>query len=488
MKGLLLAVGLIAALFVSSLHASIFDTASYHAPKVSVKSQFLCKNNDSSKVGFSTGQYWGDTIDVCLALTKSTYNSNYSVQSCSFANQYNEISCNVSFSAKDCAYQGPEWVCKDVTKNATHANVAKATFTKSDNQSSCPPDEFPLYTFAVDNNKDEKFDQCYNPAELDNASKCADLFNSGSILTAGGNTASLVCKTFDDGSRCAFSRVEQGSTPYYQPNLEKGCFGDAEEVPDYDKDTPPSPQPEQCTPYFGGFACAADPNNYCSSTGVCVDGCGYVNDQFICFRDEECKGASCEPAPVNCETVPDAPICKDKETIPEPTFCEKNPTVESCQSGSNFCKKNPLSPSCQLGGDGTGSGGSKFVLDYDKLIQGMKDAAKTLIDPNSIPDNTAMDKSLDDENKAIKSDYDNFLNDGVFSEIRNTSQRPIFSSLETLFPTGSGTCSFNFGKFSIEICSTAEKLREILYWVFSILTLIYLRHLFYQTIRTSAGK
>jgi len=467
MKGLLKAFGLIAALFILNSHASIYNDSTYLHP--------------TNSIVYTV--YYGSIVETGsdLQLTaiavceRDQHASNVVSRVIISVNETNKnLTCKVGY-------------IKDQYDNIGYIN---RIYTYSENLSDkkCPPSSNDLYTFSYDTDLDGNIDKCFNPAELDNNSKCSDLFNSGSILTAGSNTSFLVCKTFDDGSRCAFSRVEQGSTPYYQPNLEKGCFGDAEEIPDYDNDNPPSPQPEQCTPYFGGFACAADPKNYCSSTGVCVDGCGYVNDQFICFRDEECKGASCEPAPVNCETVPDAPICKDKETTPEPSFCEKNPTVESCQSGSNFCKKNPLSPSCQLGGDGTGSGGSKFVLDYDKLIQGMKDAAKTLIDETPIPDNTAMDKSLDDENKAIKSDYDNFLNDGVFSEIRNTSQRPIFSSLETLFPTGSGTCSFNFGKFSIEICSTAEKLREILYWVFSILTLIYLRHLFYQTIRTSAGK
>jgi len=497
MKGLFLAFGLIAALFISNnVQASIYDTATYQAPKISVKSQFLCRNNDSSKVGFTTNQYWGDTIQVCLDLTKSTYNSNYSVQSCFFANQYNEISCNVSFPGKDCGYENSIWVCKDVTKTATHVNVAKATFTKSENQSSCPPDQFPNYSFGRDNNNDGKTDQCYDPRELDNVSKCADLFNSGSMLSTGTNVAPLVCKEFEDGSRCAFSRVNQGTTPYYQPNLEVGCFGDGNPIPKYDPNpNDPQPQPEQCVPYAGGYACAADPKNYCSSEFECVDGCGYFNKQFICFRDEQCTGASCEPAPVDCTTVPDAPVCKDQATTPEPSFCEKNPTVQSCQSGSNFCKKNPLAPSCQLGGDngggtggGGGGGGFEFSLDYEKLISGMKDAAKSLIDESPIPENTEMDKSLDDENKGIKSDYDNFLQNGVFNEIKATSQRAAFSSLESIFPSGSSNCSFNLGEFNIEICTSAEKIRGLLYWVFAILTLIYLRHLFYSTISTNAGK
>lgn len=470
MKGLFLAFGLIAALFIpNNLYASIYDAATYHPPKSETIQQYLCESNSSKIV---------TSVQECIDFSKSTISFQ-----CDSVSTVDDSTIHIF-----CHYNTgfPNYI-------NTKKKIGQASPRPPIESSTCPPDLFQNYTFGFDSNNDGKTDKCFNPNELDNASKCSDLFNSGSILTAGSNTAPLVCKTFEDGSRCAFSLVNQGSTPYYQPNLEKGCFGDAEQIPDYDKNAnEPQPQPEQCVPYAGGYACAADPKNYCSSEFECVNGCGYVNGQFICFRDEQCTGASCEPAPVDCTTVPDAPVCKEQQTTPEPSFCEKNPTVESCQSGSNFCKKNPLAPSCQLGGDNGGGngggGGFNFTLDYDKLINGMKDAAKTLIDESPIPDNTEMDKSLDDENKAIKSDYDTFLEDGVFNEIKATSQRTVFASLENIFPAGSSNCSFTMGEFTIEICSSAEKIRGLLYWVFAILTLIYLRHLFYSTISINAGK
>lgn len=490
MKGLFLAFGLIAALFISNnVQASIYDTATYHAPKSSNTPKFRCK--------VMGGSWWeAASIQVCLdAREQSVLNesASYYNVSCSLdspalkVGDAPTISC--SYKVRCTAPVGQ--TCTDLT--ITNKVKGQLWYYQDILASSCPPDQFPNYSFGRDSNNDGKTDQCYDPRELDNVSKCADLFNSGSMLSTGANVAPLVCKEFDDGSRCAFSRVNQGTTPYYQPNLEVGCFGDGNTIPKYDPSPDdPQPQPEQCVPYAGGYACAADPKNYCSSEFECVDGCGYFNGQFICFRDEQCTGASCEPAPVDCTTVPDAPVCKDQSTTPEPSFCEKNPTVQSCQSGSNFCKKNPLAPSCQLGGDnggGTGGGGGfDFTLDYDRLINGMKDAAKSLIDESPIPENSEMDKSLDDENKGIKSDYDNFLENGVFNEIKATSQRTVFSSLESIFPSGSANCSFNFGEFNIEICSTAEKIRSLLYWVFAILTLIYLRHLFYSTISTNAGK
>ncbi|MCU8107430.1 hypothetical protein L5M38_23350 [Shewanella sp. SM101] len=480
MKGLFLAFGLIAALFISNnVQASIYDTATYQAPKSTSTQVGECKH-----LYGGIGTVLNMTLDSCISSASSSF-----------------LSSKPDIPVVGSIYDTVSGTTHTLKFNYKYPQGSSGTivagywsYPKDISSLSCPPDNYPNYTFERDTNNDGKIDQCYDPRELDNVSKCSDLFNSGSMLSTGNNIAPLVCKEFEDGSRCAFSRVNQGTTPYYQPNLEVGCFGDGNPIPKYEPSpNDPQPQPEQCVPYAGGYACAADPKNYCSSEFECVDGCGYFNKQFICFRDEQCTGASCSPAPVDCTTVPDAPVCKDQATTPQPSFCEKNPTVQSCQSGSNFCKKNPLAPSCQLGGDngggtgggGVGGGGSDFTLDYEKLISGMKDAAKSLIDESPIPENSEMDKSLDDENKAIKSDYDNFLENGVFNEIKSTSQRTIFSSLENIFPSGSSNCSFDFGEFNIEICSSAEKIRSLLYWVFAILTLIYLRHLFYSTIPTN---
>lgn len=480
MKGLFLAFGLIAALFISNSYASIYDTSISYPPKNERFIQYKCYLN---------GYVYPDNI----VSTNTVSDASICVPSATvqLKKQNKCIAYDITFSSPNTLkYKLPKLYTTPQGATECHASIFTenqasigADKIKDEQTTACPPELYPDYIFQLDLNNDAKPDKCYNPRELDNASKCSDLFNSGSILSAGNNTSSLVCKTFEDGSRCAFSRVEQGSTPYYQPNLEKGCFGDAEEIPDYDKDAPPAPQPEQCVPYFGGFACAADPKNYCSSSGSCIDGCGYVNDQFMCFRDEQCKGASCEPAPVNCETVPDAPICKDKDTTPKPSFCEKNPTVESCQGGSNFCKKNPLAPSCQLGGDGggTGGGGSDFVLDYDKLINGMKGAVKLIIDPNETPEFSEFKSEIDDKTSELDSEIDNFMNGSHFDGINDQiSSNPFTGQFQ--LPSGGGCTAFDLGGHSLDLCGAAQKISSVLYYVFSFLTLLYLKNLFFSTV------
>lgn len=460
MKGLFLAFGLIAALFISNnVQASIFDTATNHAPKSDSTVYLYC---------YSGPAKYPVTFSDCDSYARSNTN----LTSCRWEMEYNGYPHNHRF------------LCKNT--NNTDAVIATTSLHSTILTSSCPPDQFPNYLFGRDTNNDGKTDKCFDPRELDNVSKCADLFNSGSILSTGSNVAPLVCKEFEDGSRCAFSRVNQGTTPYYQPNLEVGCFGDGNNIPKYDP-TPddPQPQPEQCVPYAGGYACSADPNQYCSTDHRCVNGCGYVNDQFICFRDQKCTGASCEPAPVNCENSPDAPVCKEQQTIPEPTFCEKNPTVQSCQSGSDFCKKNPLAPSCQLGGDnggGTGGGGgSEFSLDYEKLINGMKDAVKLIIDPSETPEFSEFKSEIDDKTSELDTDIDGFMNGSHFDGINDQISDNPFSGQFQL-PSGGGCTAFELGGHPLDLCSVAQKISSVLYFVFAFLTMLHLKNLFFSTV------
>lgn len=472
MKGLFLAFGLIAALFfqpvlASDVAYSIFDSSSFHQPK-----------SDSLKLGVCQ-LYYGTspssvvTFEECSSLGESTARTQGSYVGWLMGDSYIENS----------VYNGYPAITLYIDVSNTSGGRVTASFwynTKNEDSNTCPPTSFPNYTFGLDFDSDGKIDKCFDPNELDNASKCSELFNSGSILPVGSNTAPLVCKSFQDGSRCAFSLVSQGNTPYYQPNLEKGCFGDAEEIPDYDKNAnQPQPDTDKCVPYAGGYACSADPNQYCSADHRCVDGCGYVNDQFICFRDEQCTGASCEPAPINCENSPDAPVCKDKQTTPEPTFCEKNPTVQSCQSGSDFCKQNPLAPSCQLGG--SGGGGSDFVFDYDKLINGMKDAVKLIIDPSETPEFSEFKSEIDDKTSELDTDIDGFMNGSHFDGINDQISDNPFSGQFQL-PSGGGCTAFELGGHSLDLCSVAQKISSVLYFVFAFLTMLHLKNLFFSTV------
>lgn len=452
MKGLFSVLGLITALlFSTAVTADIYSQASYHAPDIQSLTVANCT--------FTSGKV---TYDICLGFADAEYSKRIGEGCGEFNPTPNASGTYFDFNYKLISCKSGAVITTSTVGYWGHAEDMTSN--------SCPPPEYPGYTYSRDDNGDGKADRCFNPMELDSASKCADAYNGGMNLEAGNNTAPTVCKTYLDGARCAFSKtVTQGGVTFYSPNLEQSCFGN-DSLPEYDESTPSTmPGDEQCSPYGSGYVCAADPANYCDAQGKCIDGCGYVNGQFACFRDQECTGDTCEPAPINCESSPDAAVCKD--TDPEP-----DPDPEPC-TGDDCDPTDPGNP-------GAGGGGSSFQLDYDRLINGMKDAAKLLIDDQELPDFKQYTDKITEFGEEHTGYIDEIKDASVFEDWKNAISNPIFSSLETMFTSGgAGQCSFDFLEFQLDICKPAERVREILYWVFAILTIFYLRHLFYETLR-----
>lgn len=460
MKGLFSVLGLITALlFSTAATADIYSQASYHAPDSQSQLVFKCGANDALMTDISGCYALYETMSLSRLGNPPSGTADCTVPDPT-AKVSSIMSCHMTWDLGD----------GGGTASTVYTYTGGWKYMNQNNSSSCPPLEYPNYTYEKDDNGDGKADRCFNPMELDSASKCADAYNGGMNLEAGNNTAPTVCKTYLDGARCAFSKtVTQGGVTFYSPNLEQVCFGN-DSLPEYDESTPSTmPGDEQCSPYGSGYVCAADPANYCDAQGKCVDGCGYVNGQFACFRDQECTGDTCEPAPINCESSPDAAVCKD--TDPEP-----DPDPEPC-TGDDCDPTDPGNP-------GTGGGGSSFQLDYDRLINGMKDAAKLLIDDQELPDFKQYTDKITEFGEEHTGYIDEIKDASVFEDWKNAISNPIFSSLETMFTSGgAGQCSFDFLEFQLDICKPAERVREILYWVFAILTIFYLRHLFYETLR-----
>ncbi|WP_345871006.1 hypothetical protein [Shewanella algae] len=471
MKGLFSVLGLITALlFSTAATADIYSQASYQPPERNNSDVFNCLTSSNQYMGGNLSPAEVNSPNSCVDWLKNSYveglssNQSFSFTSGSFTVSGSSHYYNITGVSTVHHQDGT------TTTNPVSTIIGRAYFIRKDDSSSCPPTGYPNYYYEKDDNDDGQADRCFNPMELDSASKCADAYNGGMNLEAGNNTAPTVCKTYLDGARCAFSKtVTQGGVTFYSPNLEQSCFGN-DSLPEYDESTPSTmPGDEQCSPYGSGYVCAADPANYCDAQGKCIDGCGYVNGQFACFRDQECTGDTCEPAPINCESSPDAAVCKD--TDPEP-----DPDPEPC-TGDDCDPTDPGNP-------GTGGGGSSFQLDYDRLINGMKDAAKLLIDDQELPDFKQYTDKITEFGEEHTGYIDEIKDASVFEDWKNAISNPIFSSLETMFTSGgSGQCSFDFLEFQLDICKPAERVREILYWVFAILTIFYLRHLFYETLR-----
>lgn len=378
MKRLFLTFGLVIAFLISVNNAnaalgSIFDTASYQAPKNVPTNFVFCQPEDTSKISFKADWYSGDK-SVCLSLAKSLVKvppkvtngkpDTWTVNSCFYRGtsyEMDHIDCSGTRSFTFCKIENSQQVCESNTSAQTFTSIARGGRNKVDNSYSCPPDAFPLYTVGVDNNNDGKDDQCYNPDELDNLSNCAN--EVGSMLPAITNLSNKVCKTDpNSGARCGYSKKDGDIV--YKADLEMNCFGDGEKVPEYDPE--PMPEPDKCAKYNDQLmVCKADPKEKCDALGNCGDQCGFVNKELFCFID--CEGADCDketpPPPVNCETNPTAPVCVE-EPEPDPEFCKANPTDPKCT----------VEPPEPCTGDDCGStGGGGEKVDLKPVVDQLKD-------------------------------------------------------------------------------------------------------------------
>ncbi|MCL1164414.1 hypothetical protein L2728_21605 [Shewanella chilikensis] len=364
MKGLLSILGLVIALFISSFaRADIYSQAGYQGPERST--QYNVKDN--SGVNHKTSDPSSHVLSVCMSDFKSPeyYNHSYEqVNSSPDGRTWFQFDCK--FSWKDSA---PCSSCEDKTITNRY------TYYFEGDTSSCPPDEYPNYTYEKDDDGDGQADRCFDPMELDNASQCQNTV--GSMLPALTNTASSVCVTDSaTGARCGFSRSNMGNS--YQANLEMSCFGN-DEIPEYTDE--PMPSPETCTKMNSNLmVCVADPNEKCDFYGVCQDDCGYVNGQFYCFTP--CVGAECDaetPPDVDCSATPDHPSCVPAEPeIPENCtksgaglICKEDPSEKCdeqgvCQDGCGYingtfvCYQSP------------GSGGGLFDINIQPIVDELK--------------------------------------------------------------------------------------------------------------------
>lgn len=375
MKGLLSILGLVIALFISSFaRADIYSQVSYQSPDFQSDETWKCLDS----YGFNQRLELSACFDYFKNYALSNFGGTEGNKTYHLSNFHWVES---SPTEKKFFYRRIATVCPvnsdcyDYDYGDVSIGNPRVTQPQITDTSSCPPPEFPSYTYEKDDNGDGKADRCFNPMELDNASQCQNTV--GSMLPALTNTASSVCVTDPTtGARCGFSRSNMGNS--YQANLEMSCFGN-DEIPEYTDE--PMPQPETCTKMNSNLmVCVADPNEKCDFYGVCQDDCGYVNGQFYCFTP--CVGAECDaetPPNVDCSATPDHPSCTPVEPeIPENCtksgaglICKEDPAEKCdeqgvCQDGCGYingtfvCYQSP------------GSGGGLFDINIQPIVDELK--------------------------------------------------------------------------------------------------------------------
>ncbi len=434
----------IAFFFTSTIQASFYDSASFKFPATSTEQAFYCwiKGSDyTSLEGYMP-------VSACNALLSGVASDR-----------------NLLGTYGDCFFKRAVFWCPNSVGNSQIGESKEYTIrTKT-----CPPEDSPLYTYSYN-------DRCYYPLELSNLSNCASDYNSGTLLAADSSSPANVCKTDSDGSSCAYELTTYSDNlPVYSVNLEADCF-DMDEGDEYSEYVDPdiaNPQPEQCEVYGSGFACAEDPSNVCDDAGICYDGCGYVNDQFICFRDDDCVGDSCD--------IPDIGCTGDD--------CDTDP-VEPCTGDD--CDTDPTDPVEPCTGDdcdtSSGGGSASFELDYDRLGDLMNDAAETLIDENEISDGSDITDQISESSDLIDGEFNEFMENSLFDDIVAIPNQNIFGDMANMLPNGGACTNLVFKDAVIDICGVSNRLRPLLYFIFAFLTLIYLRDLLSTTIRSTGAQ
>jgi hypothetical protein len=135
--------------------------------------------------------------------------------------------------------------------------------------------------------------QCFKPKPV---MDCPTEANGNLMFHVGQKGGGSACVTMDNGSICPFT--ESSTAGYYTPN-----YGDPQACAIKDGEDPNAK--DDCSPNGAGqLVCKADPSEKCTASNgflQCEEGCGYLNDVFMCFPDPE---------------EPDEP---DEPDVPDPT-------------------------------------------------------------------------------------------------------------------------------------------------------------------------
>ncbi|WP_335925304.1 hypothetical protein [Shewanella algae] len=115
------------------------------------------------------------------------------------------------------------------------------------------------------------------------------------------------------------------------------------------------------------------------------------------------------------------------------------------------------------------------------MSDSLSSSFNSLIDGDSIvsPDgNDVVNEGIGE----VRDSFNEFKEDNIFDLISGLTEKNLFENLDNYFPSGGGSCVvYDFQIFTFDICRAADKVRPILFYVFAMLTLLYLRNLFFRT-------
>lgn len=329
-----------------------------------------------------------------------------------------------------------------------------------------------------------KFDgACYLPIDLANNDTCPGTSQAPDIYTSS-DSEPTSCVQLQDGSRCQVELVDTiGNYNTYQTvNTEEtgACYyGDGTLATQQN-----NPSGTQCEELeLDMYACPTNPDDVCSTVNgvyTCQSGCGDVNGVFVCItgdsdqdgiidsEDDDCDG---DGIPNNVDT--DSP-CSDNSGPPSDT-------------GADLSATNTLIQQLIDSQNATTSKTTDVANGLGTVNNTLSDIKTTLNTPWS-SENTP--QTFDTNATALmQKTEDNALN--AFNETASEAgvvfvQESDIDFITTMFGDLSAsqcTDPVIWENYTWDLCSRAQDINDILYWILACVTMIAIFHRLYEIVK-----
>ncbi len=328
----------------------------------------------------------------------------------------------------------------------------------------CPPNGFPTYVAPKIGQTEDDF-MCFDPAQANREDSCNA--SSGNEYLTIAVSAPSGCFPQSDGSICKYDAVDVGGgNQYYALDLEGDCYSE-NDLPDLNGTPQDNPVGDECVNYGQGvLGCPEDPSNVCSSGSAyaggsindCNEGCGMVNDQFLCI-DQDTDGDGLPDY-----NDPDI----DGDGVPN------KDDLDSDGDGKDDPKDS----------GGVGKGGSS--IDLGPVVKELKKLNKQF-ESQGKPDDIDKDDKLKKKNDDYKKDLE-ALRDKSAEEMGYVDSLSLDSSAGLVASLPDNSCK-NYAfhpaghSITLDTCVVADKIRPILAWLFGMLTAWHIFFLINKTLR-----
>lgn len=332
---------------------------------------------------------------------------------------------------------------------------------------SCPPEDPAKnsYTYPIKEGNTDIISYCADPVQISQVDSCNA--SSGNEYLTISVSSPTGCFPQPDGSICKYNAVDiGGGNQYYALDLEGDCYTDRD-LPDLNGTPKDNPVGDNCVDYGGGvLGCPEDPSNVCSSGSAyaggsindCNEGCGMVNDQFLCI-DNDTDGDGLPDY-----NDPDI----DGDGIPN------DDDLDSDGDGND----DPVN-------DGNGRGGSS--IDLGPVVNELKKLNKQF-ESQGKPDDIDKDDKLKKKNDDYKTKLEELRDKGA-EEMGYVDVLELDTSSSLVNATVPENTCRNFAfhpaghAVTLDTCVVADKIRPILTWLIGILTAWHIFFLINKTLR-----